>query len=798
MLQPKLRPARALALLLALDLAASALVILTPGANALPNANDPWQQEIWRQAVPGGFSSSNTCGPCPSTGTTGTATLPAGDYYVVVNAGCVSCSGPFTYTLNGVGVVTWNNDGSMTLGSVGSSVSGYQFLQWGGCSNGCYAYLAVTLSATVTLSFNGFNSFGMGNCGFGCSSGGGTLSTSALSGYGFVGGFWTGYNGAQNYHSMWFSALGQLSEAGILATQMTRTPTTTQWTWSQVQGDAQLINAANSNAGSYVSGVQSFVADLTKGQFIDTTAFRWNPSGVAGGCSGTTIQLSLSSSLAYPWNVSAEIANLTFPVTQDSNSGGTSFVTVDWSNALASSDRALTFGTPTISAAGSALTKGTAAFYSNFPPTVAAGGTFYLHWNLLGNANCAAVMQYNGGNPYSGGSIYTDSGAAWAQQTLQDVNQLIVNVYGGATVLYTANEAQKDVGGASYLYLCEVQRDAVAQRYSLSTSYGGAARAGSYQAAGSNVCNGVTAGGQQETIQEWRLGYESPVNVSQSVTLSLNLAGASRNLLYVGTLAGTQPAHPNLAAGFGFAATGYNTVTAYKLFSTDDYATSATFTVSECVDPACATLGAAINTSSYVVTICPGAFARTVAGVVNASAMFNVSGQDVAGCKLTVDLKDSAHAPTSWTVAIPGPGSYAYTLGMFRPSLAGGGPALLPVVITFSGNATRVVPDKVNLSINRTLPTPLWVDQVLFDLKSGTYRRVGSPAPRNSGDGATFTFLYPTLESATEARDAGTYEVFVTDGNGTYLCGESFCLLTSWSASAASSCNVPLQPADQL
>src|SRR5581483_3886200 len=90
---------------------------------------------------------------------------------------------------------------------------------------------------------------------------------------------------------------------------------------------------------------------------------------------------------------------------------------------------------------------------------------------------------------------------AWAQQTLQDVNQLIVNVYGGATVLYTANEAQKDVGGASYLYLCEVQRDAVAQRYSLSTSYGGAARAGSYQAAGSNVCNGVTAGGQRKRFR---------------------------------------------------------------------------------------------------------------------------------------------------------------------------------------------------------------------------------------------------------------------------------------------------------
>ncbi|MEA3200973.1 MAG: hypothetical protein QOE90_2401 [Thermoplasmata archaeon] len=712
------------AFFLALLITLPALVLLTPTAAALPNGNDPWQQEIWRQAAPGSYSSSYTCGPCPSTGTTGTASLQPGDYYVVVNAGCNSCSGPFSYVLNGVGQVNWNNDGSVSLSSVGASVSAYQFLQWGGCSTGCYADLAVTISSAVTLSFNGFNSFGMASCGFGCSYGGGTLSTNALSGYGFVGGFWTGYSGAQNYHAMWFSAASQLSEAGILSTQMTRTPTTTQWTWTQVQGDVQLVNAANSNAGTLVSGVQSVTADLTKGAFIDTTAFRWAPSAVANGCSGATIQLAVSANMAYPWNVSAEIANLSFPVTQDANTGGTSFVTVDWSNALASSDRALTFGTPTISVAGSTLTKGTAAYYSNFPPSIAAGGTFYLHWNLLGTANCAAVMQYNGGNPYSGGSIYTDSGTAWTQQTVQDVNQLVMNVYGGTTILYTANEVQKDVGGASYLYVCEVQKDAQPQRYTLSTSYGGAARIGSYQAAGSSVCNGVTSTSQQQTIQEWRIGYESQVNVTQSVTLSLNVTGASRNLLYVGTLAGTQPTRPNVASGFGFAATGYNTITAYKLFSTNDYFANLTVQVRACAlinadgscgDSVTGTYGAPIPNGTYVGTV---SSLRAFAGQWNASGYFSVSGQDVQGGAVAVTISASGYVTDSGVVInVPSaPGNYTVTLTLL-PAAQGTGLSVKQssVQVTFNVTAPQFVSGQViAVSVNRTLNVDLWV--ILFQL----------------------------------------------------------------------------------
>lgn len=117
------------------------------------------------------------------------------------------------------------------------------------------------------------------------------------------------------------------------------------------------------------------------------------------------------------------------------------------------------------------------------------------------------------------------------------------------------------------------------------------------------------------------------------------------------------------------------------------------------------------------------------------------------------------------------------------------------LAITFSGNATRIIPDKVNLTITRNAGAALWVDKVLVDTRSGTYRRVGDPEPWDADDAPTFTLLYPGLKAQTETRDAGTYLAFVTDGNGTFLASQAFCIVPAWTGAA---CSVTLTPGDQL
>jgi hypothetical protein len=236
-----------------------------------------------------------------------------------------------------------------------------------------------------------------------------------------------------------------------------------------------------------------------------------------------------------------------------------------------------------------------------------------------------------------------------------------MNVYGGFPLTYTFSETDKHAGGASYAYICEVQKDSLPQHYTFSSSFGGGARLSSFQAAGNSICaNPVisSVGGTllSQTIQEWRLGYETiPVNATASRTITLDSTGSGRNLLYIGTFAGTQPtAKTHLHGVYSYTPTATNAIATYRLFSTDDYFTQVFFTVRACVtqnaDGTCADVvngantanGAIIPNGSYSGTV---SVLRAIAGVWSANGTFNLTGQDIPGNRIHHRQRRCRHRP---------------------------------------------------------------------------------------------------------------------------------------------------------
>src|SRR5581483_8187809 len=550
-------------------------------------------------------------------------------------------------------------------------------------------------------------------------------------------------------------------------------------------------------------GQQSFFANqTTQGRYLDTSTFRLQQS--ASGCNGATITWSISQSNAYPWSVASELANLTASITSTSSATTTS-VTIDWSNGQIANAAPFTFGTPTAKTGGTTVAIGGASFLGAFPPSMAAGGTYYLHWYVAGAPGTCTIM-YSSSDKYPSGSVYIENAGAWAQQAASDLSGWVVNVYGGVSALYTFSATDKHVGGAYYAYICEVQKDATPQQYNFTSSFGGRAKATGYQAVGVSICTGVVSAINgntlQQTIQEWRIGYDTiPRNASASLTITFDTGGSSRNLVYVGLFAGSQPTHLHLSGPNAFANAGRNSITPYVIFSTDDFFTQLDFTVKECAATStdCSTYGNTSTTAAYVITICPGTFQRQVSGTVNSTGHAVVTGQDIPGCLVTITLTGSnatgaAYSSTTWTNTIGSAGSYSFTVGVFFASTTGGAFQLGALSVTFSGNFTRVIPDAINITINRTRADDLYVDCVRLDPNTGAVRSACTvdewgPTETNSYYRANQYqgFVYPqSIRTTTISGDAGTYVVYVVNSTRFWFGSQAFCIYTSWTAAACS------------
>ena len=702
----------------------SFIVVITPTTQAVgtPGQND----DLWRQLASGGSNgASQSCSVHYQTTSANPVQLTGGVNYIYASGVGVGGLTAVSINLHASNGTTLISTGINAL-ATGGGVDATKVIQWAsiGAGNGFYNItqfqMPYTASVYLDYSFSGSSS---------CFTQDGfvvpLLPTGISAGNQLAGwiadavAFCSGCAPTTKVVGYFLNAdITPISEAGILGgctncVEATKSPTTTQFGWTQIANDQTLVNTATSDNTDTVSGLQSFTADLaTKGKFIDTTAFRLKQA--ASGCNGATLTWAVSASNAYPWNVTAELANLTTAITSTS-SATTVGVTIDWSNGLISNSAPFTFATPTAKASGNSVTIGSASFLSNFPPTMAAGGTFYLHWNIQSNPGTCAV-EVSTANPYSGGSYYSDSGSAWSQVANSDLSGWVMNVYGGVPITYTFTLNDKNVGGAYYSYICEVQKDATPQQYNFTSSFGGRAKATGYQAAGNSICASVvsTIGGTsvQQTIQEWRMGYDSiPRNATSVLTLTFDTGGSSRNLLYIGVFAGTQPLHPHVSGPLSFTASGYNSLPAYVIFSTDDYFTQLTFTVYECANSDCSAFGNVSTTAAYLVTICPGTFQRQVSGTVNSTGNLVVTGQDIPGCQVRIDLSGTGYSLTTWTNNIGNSGTFTFNVGVFLGGASTGQFLLGAVSVTFSPSdpVCLVTGQNLQSTIVRSRSTDLYV-----------------------------------------------------------------------------------------
>src|SRR5581483_11219170 len=405
-----------------------------------------------------------------------------------------------------------------------------------------YMILKVTMAQSVT---SYFQSTGSPNNNFGASwvlpPGAAGSQNSRTGILGFIGEWCYGVSscpGTTAGYVLLASTPTQLSENGILSTETTKTPTSSQFQWSQIAEGGALVSASGTGAGNMnsVDWAQSFSADTTKGAYLSLATWRQT---FASACSGT-LSVSIAKTLTSPWDTTQELANLTATITSTATTGSNALVTIDWLNGLMSSDNAqLTFGTTSYSVAGqSNVSLGALA-----PPI--QSGTYYLH---VRDTSCTTALVASP-SYYSGGDVWKLVSGTWTESSSLDVQALALKVYGGTTTIWNLPATPGNVGGAFYVYVKETIKDTDPQRYTFTTSWGGAARATGWQEAGGTATTTETcrtfvgiitirmcsigptwtscADNSCYVIQEWRRGYLSyPWNQTATLTATLDTTGS--------------------------------------------------------------------------------------------------------------------------------------------------------------------------------------------------------------------------------------------------------------------------------
>ncbi|MFA5861577.1 MAG: hypothetical protein WDA16_07770, partial [Candidatus Thermoplasmatota archaeon] len=466
------------------------------------------------------------------------------------------------------------------------------------------------------------------------------------------------------------------------------------------------------------------------------------------------------------------------------------YVTVDWVTASIAEDAgAVSFGSPTWSIGGSTVTGENLKTLAPFlTPTQ---GDYYLraYWNQ-GNCGVSAYVmsRYSGGDSYSGGTAWYVNAGAWTQQPGQDLGGILLSAYGGnKTYEWRLNATNQNTGGATYFYIGEHQRDSNLGLATPSSSWGGSALFGKdlWELSGSGpdcAFSGIT--NSLCMLREYRLGHMLlPYNVtSESLTITMNMNGMGRNLVYVGALQ-NQPAQTHVhRLMWDYQESSTNDLTVYQLWSTDDYFAFAEFTVKECANADCTEFGPTLSNVSYSAKICGGI--RSVAGTPDAAGKFNLSGQDLPGCQIVITLTGSGFAETAWSVTITSGGTHTYTLGIFKAGTTSGAAQLAATTVIFSGNMTRYIPDRVAINITRGRNDDLFVGLDHVDPTTGLVQHNTIRATYwKAFDGNTFAFYYPNKAKST-SQELGLYVLWVMNDTGIVLNHTKFFVLSVGANSA--------------
>lgn len=732
---------------------------------------------MWRQISPPAAGSNS------GTQSTDGLILTAGQtYYLYVGTNAVfgktvsaGTSGNDLFLLNELGLLTPGPKGpDATLLLMTNTTATY---------NPYYAVIRVTPTTTAPYVLS-TQSGGFGSPG------------SFANGWVFPPGDTTGHAGVVGYHGAWDpsgSSTSEIafaikccpqvqSENGILQSQTSKSPASSKFTWNRINSPVPIVDLTTVGTGGNVAEIaQSFQAPIG-GAYLETTRIGMFGSGNYN-CGGT-LRVSITNTLSVPWNELGEAAAVQASWTLSGSAPSSSFVTINWVSATLTDDAStVSFGTPTWSIGGTTITGENLKVLAPFlTPTQ---GTYYLraYWDNSACSPSAYVMsRYSGSNSFAGGSAWTVSGGVWTEQAAQDYGGIQLGTYGGnKTYEWKLNTTPNNLGGATYVYLAEHQRDSNLALSEPTTSWGGTALGGGSffelaGGAGSPDCafNGIT--NSACLLTEYRLGYMTqPYNTTAGLVVQINMNGMGRNLVYVGTLV-NQPAQTHVARlSWDYQEGTGNDLVVYALLSSDDYFAKVTFTVKECVDSPCSVLGNLTPNVAYTIQVCPTG--RLAAGNADATASFNISGQDLPGCDLTVTLTGGGFAQTTWTVQISSGGNYVFTIGIFQAATQAGAPQLGAASITLEGNTTRLIPDRLEINITRGRNVDLFVGLDKIDTTTGLQQHnVIRAIHWDKSDPNTLGFYFPNRARSSSA-DAGLYILWIMNETGIVLKHEKLFIL---------------------
>ena len=761
---------RVAALLIAVALLALAVIVPPPASAAVETT--PGDQDIWRQIAP------PITGANSGAQTTNGITLTAGQtYYLYVGTNAVW--GQYVNAGSSAGssdLFTLNRDGILTPGVKGADAVLISMTNTTATYNPYYAVVRVT-PTTTTNYYLATSSGGFGSPG--------SLST----GWTFPPGDRAGHTGVVGYHASWGHSGSpsnhiahaikccpvRQSEAGIMSGQVSLNPLNTKASWLRINPATALFELNGAGTGGNVAEIaQSFPAPVG-GAYVERTRIGMFGSGNYN-CGGT-LRISITNTLSVPWNELGEVAGVQVPWTLSGSAPTNNYVTVDWVAATITEDAgSVSFGSPTWSIGGNTVTGENLKALAPF--IMPSQGTYYVraYWDQ-GNCGASAYVmsRYSGSDGYAGGTAWYVSSGVWTQQPSQDFGGIQVATYGGnKTYEWKLNATDLNVGGATYLYVAEHQRDSNTGLATPTSSWGGSALWGKdlYElagGAGSVECTFAGISTSACLVREYRLGYVPfpREDTSEQLTITMNMNGMGRNLVYVGTLQ-NQPTQTHVAAlSWDYQESAANDLVVYQLLSTDDYFALAEFTIKECANADCTEFGPALSNVSYQASICNGA--RQSAGIPDAQGKFNISGQDLPGCTIKVTLTGAGYAETIWSAEITGNGAHFFTLGIFKAGTTTGSAQLAATTVTFEGEASRYIPDRLNITITRGRNAPLFIGLDRVDATTGVIQHnIVKATYSKASDANKFQFYYPN-RAKSASSDQGLYILWVMNETGLVL-----------------------------
>ena len=753
-------------------LALLALAVVTPRPAHAAAETNPAEQDVWRQIAP------PITGQNSGAQATNGLTLTAGQtYYLYVGTNAVW--GQYVNVGSSAGandLFSVTQNGLLTPGVKGADAALISMTNTTATYNPHYAIVRVTPTTTtnyyLATSSGGFGSPGSLSSGWRFPPGDRAGHTSVI-GYA---GAWT-HSGAPSVEIAYAIKCCPVrqSEAGIMSGQVSLNPLNTKVAWSRINPATTLFQLDGAGTGGNVAEIaQSFPAPVG-GAYVEKTRIGMFGSGNYN-CAGS-LRISITNTLSVPWTEPAEKAGVQMSWTLSGSAPTNNYVIVDWVAATIAEDAgSVSFGSPTWSIGGSTVTGENLKALAPF--ITPAQGTYYVRafWDQgTCGVNAYVMSRYSGSDGYAGGTAWYVSGGAWTQQPSQDFGGIQVATYGGNKAYeWKLNATDLNVGGATYLYVAEHQRDSNTGLATPSSSWGGSALWGKdlYELAGGPGSVECTVAGISNSaclVREYRLGYvPSPwEDASEQLAITMNMNGMGRNLVYVGVLQ-NQPTQTHVAAlAWDYQESATNDLVVHQLLSTDDYFALAEFTIKDCANNDCTEFGAALSNVSYQASICNGA--RESAGIPDANGKFNISGQDLPGCAIKVTLTGAGYEETIWSADITSSGTHFFTIGIFKAGTKTGSAQLAATTVTFEGEAARYVPDRLNITITRGRNAPLFIGLDRVDATTGVIQHnVVRATYWKQSDANTFQFYYPNRAKSTSG-DQGLYILWVMNETGLVL-----------------------------